>query len=88
MLGLDMLGKAVLLAGLTAAIVVLVGCHHDKYGVKYTPKEEYVLPPDDIRYNQPPTAEYRKPPAKKDDAKTLLNANNKMGPNPQSPGGF
>ncbi len=88
MLGLAMRGKALFLAGLTAAVVVLVGCHHDKYGIKYKQKETCVLPPDETRYNEPPSAEYRAPPAKGDDKSLLNNQNNgKMG-GPLTTSGF
>jgi hypothetical protein len=56
-----------LAAGLSAA----TGCHHDKHAVKPPEVEEYFLPPDEKRYNEPDTAPYRKPPPPKDE-KTLL----------------
>lgn len=64
---------------LTAAIAVLVGCHHDKRNLFFKPKEELVAVPDEARFNNPPTAEYRKrAPAK--DEKTLLGRNKMGGP--------
>ena len=81
-----MRGKALLLSGLTTAIVVLAGCHHDKYGVRYTPKEKCVIPPDESRYNDPPSAEYRAPTPKAAE-KTLLNRNNGKG-GPLNASGF
>ena len=57
-----------LLAGLLAtAVLAAVGCHHDKHRVSVPQVEEYPLPPDEPRFNNPPTAEYRKPPVKRDD---------------------
>lgn len=81
-----MRGKALFVAGLTAAVVVALGCHHDKHGIAYRPKEECVLPADEARFNNPPTADYRKPAAKTVDTKALMGGGNKMGGN--APGGF
>lgn len=51
---------------LLIAGIALVGCHHDKYGLKAKHPEELVTPPDDPRFNNPPQSEYKKPPAKKE----------------------
>lgn len=69
--------KALFAAALTAAIVVAVGCHHDKYHLTHKVKEECVLPPDQARFNDPPSAEWRKPPPKGEE-KTLLGNKDKM----------
>lgn len=52
---------------LVVALVALaaVGCYHDKYNVNGPKKEEYYLPPDEPRYNEPDTATYRAKPAPK-----------------------
>lgn len=81
-----MRAKALLAGLLTAAIAVLVGCHHDKRNLLYKPREECVLPPSEPRFDQPPTAGYRKPPPAKDE-KTLL-GRDKMGGPGLNPGGF
>jgi hypothetical protein len=52
-------------------LAVGLGCHHDKYNMKPPKVEEYQLPPDEKRYNQPDTAPYKKPPPAKE-VKTLL----------------
>jgi hypothetical protein len=77
----------VLFAGaFSAAVVVVLGCRHDKPG-DFKPKEECVLPPtNQARFDEPPSAAYRKPPAKAED-KSLM-GKNQMGGGPLSPGGF
>jgi hypothetical protein len=69
-----------------AVALAATGCYHDKYDVSGPKKEEYILPPNEKRYNEPDTAIYRPPPpAKKQD--TLLNRD--RGPGlPGGPGGF
>ncbi|HEY1187749.1 MAG TPA: hypothetical protein VGE74_08835 [Gemmata sp.] len=42
-----------------------VGCYHDKYNVNGPKVEEYRLPPDQPRYNEPDKATYRPPPVPK-----------------------
>jgi hypothetical protein len=72
---------------LLALVVALAatGCYHDKYDVGGPPREEYHLPPDAPRYNQPDTATYRpKTPEKQQD--TLINKG--RGGNPNGLGGF
>ena len=59
---------------LLALVVALatVGCYHDKHDVNAPKREEYLLPPDEERYNKPDTANFRKkPPEKQQD--TLMN---------------
>ena len=59
-----------------------VGCYHDKYNIEGQKKEDYVMPPDEPRYNEPEKATYRpKPPEKQQD--TLMN----KGGGPSRPGG-
>ncbi|CAN5541063.1 hypothetical protein BH11PLA2_BH11PLA2_28010 [soil metagenome] len=55
-----------IILGFTLGLIAVAGCHHDKYGLKTTRKEELVLPPDEGRFNNPPESEYKKPPAKKE----------------------
>jgi hypothetical protein len=78
-----MRGRA-LAAGLATAAAVVLGCHHDPKKVGYEPKERCVLPADEPRFNDPPSAEYRKRPAAKDE-KTLF-GRDKMGGGPLAPG--
>ena len=42
-----------------------VGCYHDKYNVNGPKVEEYNLPPNEARYNEPDKAAYRAPPTPK-----------------------
>ena len=49
--------------GLAAA---LSGCHHPKYDLTAKYPEEYVVPPDESRFNNPPESSYRKPADKKE----------------------
>ena len=53
----------------TLAIVSLVaaaGCHRDKYNLTAKFEEDYVLPPDEARFNNPPESGYRKPTKKRE----------------------
>ncbi|HYH67270.1 MAG TPA: hypothetical protein VD866_21415 [Urbifossiella sp.] len=75
-----MRGKLLAAFGLAAAVVaVATGCHHDKHGLMYTPKEEVVLPADEARFNNPPSAPYKRRPAKSGDDKALLGRDRMMG---------
>lgn len=76
---MNMRGNALAAAGLAAALVAAVGCHHDRYGLAYKPKEEVVLPADEARFNNPPSAPYKKRPLKGGDEKALLNRDKMMG---------
>ena len=72
---------------LLALVVALsaVGCYHDKYNVEGQKREDYVMPPDEPRYNEPEKATYRRPPQPKQQ-ETLLN---RGGPTrPAGLGGF
>ena len=77
-------------AALTAGVssLALVGCYSDKHKLATPIVEEYKLPPDEPRFNEPPTEAYRKPPVKKEE-KTLLGGSSggKMG-GPLGPTGF
>ncbi len=68
-------------------LVVLLGCHHDKYHIKPKKVEEYAIPPDETRYNLPDTAGYKKPPPEKDD-KTLFGKQGGPGGKSPGPGGL
>lgn len=79
-----MRGKTLLAGLLAGGLLAAVGCHHDKHHVSLPQVEEYTLPPDEARFNNAPTAEYRKPRTKAED-KALIG--NKMGgPGPLGPG--
>jgi len=64
-------------------VLLILGCHHDKYNMKPALREEYVLPPQEKRFNEPEMAPYRKPPPPKEE-KTLLG----RPPTPMSPAGL
>jgi hypothetical protein len=51
-----------LLAGLTAA----AGCHHARHNLSARYPEEYVVPPSEPRFDNPPESAYRRPTPKKD----------------------
>jgi hypothetical protein len=72
--------------GLGMGVVAVVGCHHDKYNIKPPHVEEYYLPPDESRYNQPDTANYKKPAPQKDEKKNLDRPG--FGSGPGNMGGF
>ncbi len=82
-----MRGKVLAAVGLAAAFAAAVGCHHDKYGLMYKPKEEVVLPTDEARFNNPPSAPYKKRPARGGDDKALLGRDKMMGGGGGSMGG-
>jgi hypothetical protein len=65
--------KALFGAALTSGVSLLavVGCYSDRHKLSTPQVEEYKLPPDEARFNNPPTEGYRKPPVKKEE-KTLL----------------
>lgn len=63
--------RAVVCATLTACLAVLTGCHHDKYNLAYTPKEEMILPPDEPRFNNPPEEKYKKPKPRSEDTSLM-----------------
>lgn len=42
------------------------GCHRDKYNLAAKFEEDYVLPPDEPRFNNPPESGYRRPAKKKE----------------------
>ncbi len=82
--------KALLAGPLAAGLLALCGCHHDKHRVSIPQVEEYALPPPgDPRFDNPPTAEYRRPPSKRDDPSLMNKGKMGAGPgNPLNPGGF
>jgi hypothetical protein len=82
-----MRGKALIAGLLTAAGIVALGCHHDKHKVSLPQIEEWKEPTHEPRFDDPPTAEYRKPRTKSGDEKTLI-GNKMSGPGPLNPGGF
>jgi hypothetical protein len=83
-----MRGKLLAAFGLAAAVVATAaGCHTDKYGLMYKPKEELILPADEPRFNNPPSAPYKKRPAKSGDEKALLGRDRMMGGGGGGPGG-
>jgi hypothetical protein len=68
------------LGALLALIVGIaaIGCYHDKYNLDGKKKEEYVIPPDEARFNLPETATWKAPPKKKEQD-TLMNKNGGVG---------
>lgn len=75
-----MRGKLLAAFGLaTAVVAAAAGCHHDKHGLMFTPKEEVVEPPNEARFNNPPSAPYKKRPAKTGDDKALIGRDRMMG---------
>lgn len=73
----------VLLALVVVVVTIAaVGCYHDKHNLSGAKREDYLLPPDEKRYNEPDTANYKaKPQTKQQD--TLMD---KMG-GPRQSGG-
>ena len=75
-----MRGKLLAALGLaTAVVAAAAGCHTDKYGLMYKPKEEVILPSDEARFNNPPSAPYKRRPAKAGDDKALIGRDRMMG---------
>lgn len=69
-----MRGKSLICGCLAAALCAFTGCFHDRYKLKTTHPEDYVIPPNDPRFDEPPEEDYRKPPEKKKDAPGLNGA--------------
>ena len=63
-------------AGLIAAAAGVVGCQADKHSTTVPLVEEFVDPPQEARFNNPPEQMWKKPPAKKE-----------FKPGPGGPGG-
>jgi hypothetical protein len=82
-----MRGKAMLIAVVTAVLTVVLGCHHDKHDLSYTPKEECVLPPHQPRFDSPPSAAFQKRRPKPEE-KSLMDRGGQMGPSPLGGPGF
>lgn len=55
------------LIALTLVSFAAAGCHKDKYNLSAKFEEDYVLPPDEPRFNNPPESGYKKPAKKKTD---------------------
>ncbi len=74
---------------LLALVVALaaVGCYHDKYNTSGPKREDYQIPPDEPRFNEPETAIYRPPPAPKQQ-ETLTNRGGGNTPMGNKTGGF
>lgn len=77
--GFSMRGKALFLGGLAAGVFVLAGCYHEKYAVKVKHGEDYVIPPNSPQFDQPPEAEYRRPPVKTKDKNMMGGMPSSMG---------
>lgn len=56
-----------LLALTLVSLVAAAGCHRDKYNLSAKFEEDYVLPPDEARFNNPPESGYKRPQKKKAD---------------------
>jgi hypothetical protein len=80
--------KALTLASFAVGLTAVLGCHHDKYKLSAPQVEEYKMPPDEPRYNNPPTEGYKPPPAKKEDTSLLGGRNKSAGPGRGFPGGL
>lgn len=77
-------------AALTSGVSLLavVGCYTDRHKLAAPQVEEYKMPPDEPRFNDPPTEGYRKPPVKKVEKSLLGGDGGKMPGGPLSPTGF
>jgi hypothetical protein len=64
--------RALIALAVVAVAVAAVGCYHDKHGLVAPKREDYLLPPDQKRYNEPDTATWRAPPPPKQQD-TLMN---------------
>ncbi|AMV23625.1 hypothetical protein VT84_04385 [Gemmata sp. SH-PL17] len=64
-----------------------VGCYQDKYNVNSPQREDYQLPPNETRYNEPDKATYRPPPTPKKE-ENLRDRNKGGGPGGGGLGGF
>lgn len=49
-----------------AALAALAGCHTPKHDLTAKYPEEYVVPPTESRFDNPPESGYRRPAPKKD----------------------
>lgn len=56
--------RTLTLAGV--ALAAALGCQHQKPQLACEFPEEYNLPPDEARFNNPPESGYKKPPPKKE----------------------
>jgi hypothetical protein len=48
-----------------AVVVIVTGCKTSNQASVVPISEDFTIPPDDPRYNQPPESGYTKPPTKK-----------------------
>jgi hypothetical protein len=70
---MPMRGKLLSAVGLGVAIALVIGCHKNQRSRHFfKPKEECVEVPDEPRFNNPPSAEYRARVKPTDDKSTLL----------------
>jgi hypothetical protein len=76
------LRAAALLVGLMA-----LGCHHEKYNMRPKKVEEYILPPNEKRYNEPDTAPFR-PQRQPKEEPNAASRPGKGGSGGMGPGGF
>ena len=59
--------RRTLIALTFVSLVAALGCHKDKYHMSAKFEEDYVLPPDEPRFNNPPESGYKKPTKRKAD---------------------
>lgn len=79
--------RAIIALAAAAVAVAATGCYHDKYGLSAPKREEYVLPPDQKRYNEPDTANWKPPPPPKQQDTLMNKAGGGMGgPGPRGNG--
>ena len=79
--------RALLALVVVSVTLAAIGCYHDKYQVSGPKREDYMLPPDEARYNLPDTANYKaKPQPKQQD--TLMDKMNGRGPTGSGFGGL
>ena len=55
-----------LAAAASALCGLAVGCQHQNSALHVPVREEFVVPPDEPRYTQPPEQGYKAPPPKRD----------------------
>jgi hypothetical protein len=53
-------------AAASALCGLAVGCQHQNSALNVPVREEFVVPPDEPRYTQPPEQGYKAPPLKRD----------------------
>ena len=70
---------SVLTAAFAAGLAGLLGCTHDTRKLVPPAKEEVRLPPNEKRFDEPPTEEWKPPPPKKADT-SLTGKGGGLGP--------